>query len=243
MNELVRVRDAVKPHNVLLVLDSMTGQDAVNVAEAFSERVAFDGIMLTKLDGDARGGAALSVKAVTGKPVKFASTGEKLDQIEEFHPDRMASRILGMGDVLTLIEKAEEAAEVDEQEELERRLRAGRFTFEDFLKSYEMMRKMGPLRSVLGMIPGMGKQLQGVDVDDRQLEWARAIVLSMTPDERRRPELINGSRRARIARGSGTSVQQVNQLLNGRKQMEKMIKQMNRGKSPNLQSMVTQLRR
>jgi signal recognition particle subunit SRP54 len=230
MNELVRVRDAVKPHNVLLVLDSMTGQDAVNVAEAFSERVAFDGIMLTKLDGDARGGAALSVKAVTGKPVKFASTGEKLDQIEEFHPDRMASRILGMGDVLTLIEKAEEAAEVDEQEELERRLRAGRFTFEDFLKSYEM-------------IPGMGKQLQGVDVDDRQLEWARAIVLSMTPDERRRPELINGSRRARIARGSGTSVQQVNQLLNGRKQMEKMIKQMNRGKSPNLQSMVTQLRR
>jgi signal recognition particle subunit SRP54 len=211
------------------------------VAEAFAERVAFDGVVLTKLDGDARGGAALSVKAVTGKPIKLASTGEKLDQLDEFHPDRMASRILGMGDVLTLIEKAEEAAEVDEQEELERRLRSGRFTFDDFLKSYDMMRKMGPLRSVLGMVPGLGKQLQGVDVDDRQLEWARAIVLSMTPDERSRPELINGSRRARIAQGSGTSVQQVNQLLNGRKQMEKMVKQMSRGKAPNVQSMVAQM--
>ena len=241
MDELAAVRKAVKPTNVLLVLDSMTGQDAVNVAEAFAERVAFDGVVLTKLDGDARGGAALSVRAVTGKPIKLASTGEKLDQLDEFHPDRMASRILGMGDVLTLIEKAEEAAEIDEQEELERRLRSGRFTFDDFLKSYDMMRKMGPLRSVLGMVPGLGKQLQGVDVDDRQLEWARAIVLSMTPDERSRPELINGSRRARIALGSGTSVQQVNQLLNGRKQMEKMIKQMSRGKAPNVQSMVAQM--
>jgi signal recognition particle subunit SRP54 len=241
MDELAAVRKAVKPTNVLLVLDSMTGQDAVNVAEAFAERVDFDGVVLTKLDGDSRGGAALSVKAVTGKPIKLASTGEKLDQLEEFHPDRMASRILGMGDVLTLIERAEEAAEVDEQEELERRLRSGRFTFDDFLKSYEMMRKMGPLRSVLNMVPGLGKQLQGVDVDDRQLEWARAIVLSMTPDERARPELINGSRRARIARGSGTTVQQVNQLLTGRRQMEKMIKQMSRGKSPNIQSMVAQM--
>jgi signal recognition particle subunit SRP54 len=241
MDELAAVRKTVKPTNVLLVLDSMTGQDAVNVAEAFAERVEFDGVVLTKLDGDARGGAALSVKAVTGKPIKLASTGEKLDQLEEFHPDRMASRILGMGDVLTLIERAEEAAEVDEQEELERRLRSGRFTFDDFLKSYDMMRKMGPLRSVLGMVPGLGKQLQGVDVDDRQLEWARAIVLSMTPDERNRPELINGSRRARIARGSGTTVQQVNQLLTGRKQMEKMVKQMSRGKAPNIQSMVAQM--
>jgi len=241
MDELAAVRKAVKPTNVLLVLDSMTGQDAVNVAEAFAERVEFDGVVLTKLDGDARGGAALSVKAVTGKPIKLGSTGEKLDELEEFHPDRMASRILGMGDVLTLIERAEEAAEVDEQEELERRLRSGRFTFDDFLKSYDMMRKMGPLRSVLGMVPGLGKQLQGVDVDDRQLEWARAIVLSMTPDERNRPELINGSRRARIARGSGTTVQQVNQLLTGRKQMEKMVKQMSRGKAPNIQSMVAQM--
>jgi signal recognition particle subunit SRP54 len=243
MDQLVRVHREVKPHNVLLVLDAMTGQDAVTVAEAFAERVAFDGVVLTKLDGDARGGAALSVKAVTGKPVKLASTGEKLDQLDEFHPDRIASRILGMGDVLTLIEKAEEAAEIDEQEELERRLRQGRFTFDDFLKSYDMMRKMGPLRSVLALLPGMGKQLQGVNVDDRAIDWARAIVLSMTPEERRRPEIINGSRRARIARGSGTTVQQVNQLLNGRKQMEKMIRQMGRGRMPNLQSLAAQMKR
>ena len=243
MDELVRVHRRVKPHNVLLVLDSMTGQDAVNVAEAFADRVAFDGVVLTKLDGDARGGAALSAKAVTGKPVKLASTGEKLDQLDYFHPDRMASRILGMGDVLTLIERAEEAAEQDEQEEMERRLRSGQFTFDDFLKSYEMMKKMGSLRNVLSMVPGLGKQLQGVDVDDRQLEWARAIVLSMTSEERRRPDVINGSRRARIARGSGTTVQQVNQLLNGRKQMEKMMKQMGRGKMPNIQSMAAQMKR
>jgi signal recognition particle subunit SRP54 len=243
MDELARLRREVKPHDVLLVLDSMTGQDAVNVAEAFAERVSFDGILLTKLDGDARGGAALSVKAVTGKPIKLASTGEKLDQLDYFHPDRMASRILGMGDVMTLIERAEEAAEVDEQEELERRLRAGQFSFDDFLTSYEMMKKMGPLRSVLSMVPGIGKQLQGVSVDDRQLEWARAIILSMTPEERRRPELIKGSRRARIARGSGTTVQQVNQLLNGRKQMEKVMKQMSRGKTPSIESLAAQMRR
>jgi signal recognition particle subunit SRP54 len=155
----------------------------------------------------------------------------------------MASRILGMGDVMTLIERAEEAAEVDEQEELERRLRAGQFSFDDFLTSYEMMKKMGPLRSVLSMVPGLGKQLQGVSVDDRQLEWARAIILSMTPEERRRPELIKGSRRARIARGSGTTVQQVNQLLNGRKQMEKVMKQMSRGKTPSIESLAAQMRR
>ena len=243
MDELASIRKETKPTTVLLVLDSMTGQDAVNVAQAFAERVAFDGVVLTKLDGDARGGAALSVKAVTGKPIKLASTGEKLDQLDYFHPDRMASRILGMGDVLTLIERAEEAAEQDEQEDLERRLRSGHFTFDDFLKSYEMMKKMGPLRSVLAMVPGMGKQLQGVSVDDQALEWAQAIILSMTPEERRRPDIISGSRRARIARGSGTTVQQVNQLLNGRKQMEKMMKQMGRGKLPNLQSLAAQTKR
>jgi signal recognition particle subunit SRP54 len=243
MEELAAVRKAVKPHNVLLVLDSMTGQEAVAVAEAFQERVDFDGVVLTKLDGDARGGAALSVKAVTGKPIKLASTGEKLDQLEYFHPDRMASRILGMGDVLTLIERAEEAAEVDEQEEMERRLRAGQFTFEDFLQSYRMMRRMGPLKSIVGMIPGLGKQLQGADVDDRELSKVEAIVLSMTVDERRRPEIINGSRRARIAQGSGTTVQQVNQLLNARKQMAKMVKQMGKGKMPNLQSIAAAQRR
>jgi signal recognition particle subunit SRP54 len=243
MEELAAVRGAVKPHNVLLVLDAMTGQEAVAVAEAFQERVDFDGVVLTKLDGDARGGAALSVKAVTGKPIKLASTGEKLDQLEYFHPDRMASRILGMGDVLTLIERAEQAAEVDEQEEMERRIRAGQFTFEDFLQSYRMMRRMGPLKSIVGMIPGLGKQLQGADVDDRELGKVEAIVLSMTVDERRRPEIINGSRRARIARGSGTTVQQVNQLLGARKQMAKMVKQMGQGKMPNLQSIAAAQRR
>jgi signal recognition particle subunit SRP54 len=243
MEQLARVRAATKPHNILLVLDAMTGQDAVNVAEAFSHRIDFDGILLTKLDGDARGGAALSVKAVTGKPVKLASTGEKLDQLEYFHPDRMASRILGMGDVLTLIEKAEAAAEQDDHEAMEKRLRQGRFTFDDFLQAYKMMRKMGPVRNVLSMIPGMGKQLQGVNVDERDLGRVEAIVLSMTADERSRPEIINGPRRARIAAGSGTTVQQVNQLLAARKQMEKMMKQFGRGKIPNLQSIVAQQRR
>jgi signal recognition particle subunit SRP54 len=243
MKELAAIRKEVKPHNVLLVLDSMTGQEAVAVAESFADRVDFDGVVLTKLDGDARGGAALSVKAVTGKPVKLASTGEKLDQLEYFHPDRMASRILGMGDVMTLIERAEQAAETDEQEEMERRLRAGQFTFDDFLQSYRMMRKMGPLKSIVGMIPGLGKQLQGVNVDDGELGRVEAIVLSMTPDERRRPEIINGARRARIARGSGTTVQQVNKLLTARKQMAKMVKQMGQGKMPNLQSLAAGQRR
>jgi signal recognition particle subunit SRP54 len=243
MEELKRVRGASKPHNVLLVLDSMTGQDAVNVADAFSKTIDFDGIVLTKLDGDARGGAALSVKAVTGKPIKLASTGEKLDQLEYFHPDRMASRILGMGDVLTLIERAEAAAEKDEQEEMEKRLRQGHFTFDDFLQAYKMMRRMGPMKNVISMIPGLGKQLQGVNVDDRELGRVEAIVLSMTAEERSHPEIIKGSRRARIAAGSGTSVQQVNQLLNARKQMEKMMKQFGKGKVPNIQSIVAQQRR
>jgi signal recognition particle subunit SRP54 len=240
MEELVAVRKATKPHNILLVLDAMTGQDAVSVAEAFAKRVDFDGIVLTKLDGDARGGAALSVKAVTGKPIKLASVGEKLDQLEYFHPDRMASRILGMGDVLTLIERAEAAAEEDEQEALERRLRQGRFTFDDFLQSYKMMRRMGSLRNIVSLIPGVGKQLQGVDMDDSRLGRVEAIVLSMTPTERAQPEIISGSRRARIANGSGPTVQEVNQLLGARKQMEKMMKQLGKGKMPNFQSLVAQ---
>jgi signal recognition particle subunit SRP54 len=243
MDELAAVRKEVKPHNVLLVLDAMTGQEAVAVAEGFQERIAFDGVVLTKLDGDARGGAALSVKAVTGKPIKLVSTGEKLDQIEYFHPDRMASRILGMGDVLTLIERAEAAADEDDQAAMEKRLRAGQFTFDDFLQAQRMMRKMGPLKNVVSMIPGLGKQMQGVDIDDRELARVEAIVLSMTSDKRERPEMINGSRRARIARGSGTSVQQVNKLLQARKQMQKMMKQMGQGKMPNLQSLAAQNRR
>ncbi len=234
MEELVRIHRQVKPHNVLLVLDSMTGQEAVNVAEAFQEQVAFDGIVLTKLDGDARGGAALSVRAVTGRPIKLASTGEKLDQLEWFHPDRMASRILGMGDVMTLIEKAEAAVAEDEQAEMEARLRAGEFTFDDFLASYKMLRKMGPLKGVLSMIPGMGNQLKGLDIDERELARVEAIILSMTPRERGFPHTIDGSRRQRIARGSGTTVQEVSRLLNARKQMQKLMKQMGKGKVPAL---------
>jgi signal recognition particle subunit SRP54 len=234
MDELVRVHAAVKPHNVLLVLDSMTGQQAVDVALAFQERVAFDGVLLTKLDGDARGGAALSVKAVTGKPVKFASVGEKLDQLEVFHPDRMASRILGMGDVLTLIEKAEAVATEDEQKEMEARMMAGEMNFDDFLASYRMMRRMGPVKSLISMIPGVGKELKDVDVDERELKRVEAIVLSMTPRERKLPHVIDGSRRRRIAQGSGTTVQQVNQLLNARKQMQRMMKQLSKGKMPAL---------
>jgi signal recognition particle subunit SRP54 len=238
MDELAAVRDASRPTNVLLVLDSMTGQDAVRVAEAFAERVAFDGVVLTKLDGDARGGAALSVKAVTGKPIKLVSVGEQLDQLEYFHPDRMAQRILGMGDVLSLIEKAEAAVEDDERAELERRMMQGEFTFDDFLRSYKMLRRMGPLQGVLKMIPGMGKQLEGLDdVDERQMARVEAIVLSMTPHERRLPHVIDGSRRKRIAAGSGTTVEQVNQLLLARKQMAKMMKQVGKGKMPALPGM------
>jgi signal recognition particle subunit SRP54 len=232
MEELGRIAQAIRPTNVLLVLDSMTGQEAVNVAQAFLERVAFDGVVLTKLDGDARGGAALSVKAVTGKPIKLASLGEKLDQLEVFHPDRMASRILGMGDVLTLIEKAEEAAEEEDRNAMEARLRAGELTFDDFLASYRMMKKMGPLKGILSMVPGIGRELKGVDVDEKELARVESIILSMTPDERLRPHVIDGSRRRRIAQGSGTTVQQVNQLLNARKQMQKMMKQLSKGKIP-----------
>jgi signal recognition particle subunit SRP54 len=235
MEELAAIRREAKPTNVLLVLDAMTGQEAVNVAQAFQERIDFDGVVMTKLDGDARGGAALSVKAVTGKPIKLASVGEKLDALEWFHPDRMAGRILGMGDVLTLIERAEASVADDEKEELERSMMKGEFSFDDFLKSYKMLRRMGPLQGVLKMIPGLGKQLEGLDqVDERQLAQVEAIILSMTPHERRVPHVIDGSRRQRIAAGSGTTLQQVNQLIEGRKQMAKMMKMMGSGKMPSL---------
>jgi signal recognition particle subunit SRP54 len=234
MAQLAAVKDAVKPHNVLLVLDAMTGQEAVTVAEAFADRVDFDGVVMTKLDGDARGGAALSVKAVTGKPIKFVSVGEKLDQLELFHPERMASRILGMGDVLSLIERAEQAVAVDEQAEMEERMLRGQFSFEDFLRTYKMMRKMGSLKGLLGMIPGLGSQLKDAEVDEKQLARVEAVVLSMTLEERRRPGMIDGKRRLRIAKGSGTTVQQVNQVLEMRRQMERMLKQMNTGKGPRL---------
>jgi signal recognition particle subunit SRP54 len=219
----------------------MTGQDAVNVAEQFSEAVDFDGVIMSKLDGDARGGAALSVKAVTGKPVVFASTGEKLGDFERFHPDRMAQRILGMGDVLSFIERAEQQVEEDEAKELERKLRKGEFTLDDFLGQLRMMRRMGPLQSLLGMIPGFGgQQLKNMKVDERELDRIEAIMLSMTPEERRRPELIKGSRRLRIAKGSGTTVQQVNQLVKQFGQMQKVMKQIGRGRMPDIQALMRQ---
>jgi signal recognition particle subunit SRP54 len=235
MAELVRIRDAVKPHSILLVVDAMTGQDAVNVAESFAEAVQFDGVLMSKLDGDARGGAALSVKAVTGKPILFASTGEKLDQFERFHPDRMAQRILGMGDVLSLVEKAERQFDEADALALERKLRRNEFGLDDFLDQLKMVRKMGPLTSILGMIPGLaGHQLQNMRVDERELDRIQAIILSMTPEERRRPELIKGSRRLRIARGSGTNVQQVNRLVKQFGQMRKVMRQVGRGKTPDI---------
>jgi signal recognition particle subunit SRP54 len=234
MAELASVRDVARPQNVLLVLDAMTGQEAVEVAEAFQQRIAFDGVVLTKLDGDARGGAALSVRHVTGKPIKLVSVGEKLDELEYFHPDRMASRILGMGDVLSLIEKAEQAVEEDEQAAMEERIRRGQFTFDDFLAAQRMLKRMGPFQNVLKLLPGVGNQLKDVDIDERELARIEAIVLSMTPRERRLPHIIDGSRRQRIARGSGVTIQQVNQLLQARKQMEKMMKQIGKGKLPSL---------
>jgi signal recognition particle subunit SRP54 len=243
MAELVRIRDAVKPQDVLLVVDAMTGQDAVNVAEQFAAAVQFDGVVMSKLDGDARGGAALSVKAVTGKPILFASTGEKLDQFERFHPDRIAQRILGMGDVMSLIEKAERQFDESQAVELERKLRRDEFTLEDFLDQLKTIRRMGPLTSVLGMIPGFaGAQLKGMKVDERELDRVQAIILSMTAEERTRPELIKGSRRLRIARGSGTNVQQVNQLVKQFGQMRKVMKQVGRGKMPDIGALMRQAR-
>src|SRR5207244_7783812 len=216
--EVARIQAALQPSEILLVLDAMTGQDAVTVATEFTGRLGVTGFILTKLDGDTRGGAAISIRAVAGQPIKFVGVGEKPEAIEPFHPDRMASRILGMGDVLSLIEKAEAVIDADEKDELERRMMKGEFTFDDFLKSYKMLRRMGPLQGVLKMIPGLGSQLEGLDqVDERQLARVEGIVLSMTPQERRFPHVIDGSRRQRIAKGSGTTVQQVNQLLEARK--------------------------
>src|SRR5690349_9013029 len=235
MAELANIKKRVKPHSILLVVDAMTGQDAVNVAEQFGEVAAFDGVILSKLDGDARGGAALSVKAVTGKPILFASTGEKLGDFEKFHPDRMAQRILGMGDVLSFIEKAEQQVDADEAKELERKLRKNQFTLEDFLSQLRRIRKMGPLTSLLGMIPGLaGHQLSKMQVDEKEFDRIEAIILSMTPHERRHPELIKGSRRLRIAKGSGTTVQQVNQLVKQFGEMRKLMRGLQQGRMPDL---------
>jgi signal recognition particle subunit SRP54 len=226
MAEAAAIRARVKPHETLLVVDAMTGQDAVNVATAFLEGVDYTGIILSKLDGDARGGAALSIAHVSGRPVKFASTGERLDAFEPFHPDRMASRILGMGDVMTLIEKAEETFEEEEMVQMERKLREASFTLEDFLDQMRQIKKMGPLTSLMGMIPGMGAQLKGLNVDDIDTKHTEAIILSMTPAERRDPTVINSSRRQRIANGCGLSTADVNGLLRQFEQARKMMRAM-----------------
>src|SRR5215203_6026495 len=237
MEELANIRKRTKPHNVLLVVDAMTGQDAVNVAERFAEVANFDGVILTKLDGDARGGAALSVKAVTGKPILYASTGEKLDAFERFHPDRMAQRILGMGDVMTLVEKAERQMDERQAHELEKKIRKEQFTLDDFLEQMQQVRNMGPLGSLLKMMPGVGSQLGSLNVDEKELDRLEAIIRSMTPEERANPKIIDGSRRRRIARGSGTSVQAVSQLVKQFAQMKKVMKQVARGKMPSLQQL------
>jgi signal recognition particle subunit SRP54 len=237
MKELAQVKKRIRPHNVLLVVDAMTGQDAVNVAEQFAATADFDGVVLTKLDGDARGGAALSVRAVTGKPVIYASTGEKLADFERFHPDRMAQRILGMGDVMTLVEKAERQMDERKAQELERKIRKEQFTLDDFLDQMKQVRNMGPLQSLLRMMPGVGQQLGSLQVDERELDRLEAIILSMTPEERANPQIINGSRRRRIARGSGTSVQAVSHLVKQFAQMKKVMRQLARGKMPSLEQL------
>jgi signal recognition particle subunit SRP54 len=242
MDELARMHAAVRPDHVLLVVDAMTGQDAAGVAEAFAGTVALDGVVMTKLDGDARGGAALSVKAVTGKPILYASTGEGLEQFERFHADRMAQRILGMGDVMGLIERAERGLESERAVELERKLRRNQFGLDDFLEQLGAIRRLGPLTSLLGMIPGLGGQLQNMSVDDRELDRLEAIIRSMTPEERRRPELIKGSRRLRIAQGSGTSVQQVSRLVKQFDQMRAVMREVGRGGMPDLQALMRSVR-
>lgn len=224
MDELREVKKAVNPDHIYFVCDAMTGQDAVNSAQEFNNKLGFDGVILSKLDGDTRGGAALSVKAVTGKPIKFIGVGEKIDKLEEFHPDRMASRILGMGDVVSLVEKAQNAISIDDAERLSKKIREDSLTLEDFLDQLQQVKKMGPLKEIMGMIPGLGKKMEGLDVDGDQLKNVEAVIRSMTTKERLNPEIIDGGRKNRIAMGSGTTTQDVNMLLKQFKQMRKLLK-------------------
>ena len=232
MDELVNVKKEVKPHEIMLVVDSMTGQEAVNVAKTFNETLGIDSLTLTKLDSDTRGGAALSVKYVTGKPIKFASVGEKLNELDIFHPDRIASRILGMGDVLSIIDKAEEAFDEKEAEDLEKKLRKNEFTLDDYLKQMQKIRKMGSFKQILGMVPGIPKEVRDAEIDEKQLLKIEAIIQSMTIKERRNPKILDGSRRKRIAKGSGNKVEDINRFINQYEQMRKMMKQMLNGKNP-----------
>lgn len=228
MNEIARLKDALRPSETLFVVDSMTGQDAVNTARAFNERLNFDGVVLTKLDGDTRGGAALSIRRVVEKPIKFISTGEKMEAIDRFYPDRMASRILGMGDVISLVERAQQAYDEDEAKRLNKKIRKNQFDFNDFLQQLQQVKKMGNMKDLLGMIPGMGKALKGIDIDDNSFKPIEAIIRSMTLQERENPEMINGSRKTRIAKGSGRTVQEVNNLLKQFSDMRKLMKTMNK---------------
>ena len=234
MDELKNIKAEVKPTEILLVVDSMTGQDAVTVAESFNKDLDITGVILTKLDGDTRGGAALSIKAITGKPIKFTGVGEKIGDIEPFYPDRIASRILGMGDVLSLIERAQEAVSEEQAKEMEKKFRENSFTFDDYLVQLESIKKMGNIKDILGMIPGIGGKIKNLDIDENQMLANKAIIQSMTPKERRNPDIIKASRRQRIAKGSGTTIQQVNQLLKSFEQSKEMMKQLKSGKLKNM---------
>lgn len=228
MKEVADIKEIVKPKETLFVVDSMTGQDAVNSAKAFNETVNFDGIVLSKLDGDARGGAAISIRSVVGKPIKFVSNGEKLDNLDVFYPDRLASRILGKGDIISLVEKAQETIDEQEARRMEEKLRKNKFDFEDFLKQIKLIKKMGSLSSLLGMIPGLGSQIKNAQIDDKALIKVEAIINSMTREERENPKVLNGSRRKRIARGSGTTIQDVNRLIKQFQEMQRMMSMMNK---------------
>jgi len=242
MNEIAAIHQAVKPDETLFVVDAMTGQDAVNTAKAFNDRLDFEGVVLTKLDGDARGGAALSIKSVVNKPIKFIGTGEKMSDIDLFHPDRMADRILGMGDVVSLVERAQEQFDEEEARKLQKKIAKNQFGFDDFLKQIQQIKKMGNIKDLMGMIPGMSKAMKGIDIDDDAFKSIESIIYSMTPKERRNPSVINSSRKKRIAKGSGTSVTEVNQLLKQFNQMSKMMKMMQGGKGKAMMNMFKGMR-
>ena len=238
MQEIAAVKSAINPNEILFVVDSMTGQDAVNTAKSFNDRLNFDGVVLTKLDGDTRGGAALTIRSVVDKPIKFIGTSEKMDGLDVFHPDRMANRILGMGDVISLVERAQQQFDEEEARKMQKKIAKNQFGFDDFLKQIQQIKKMGNVKDLMGMIPGMGKALKGVDIDDDAFKGIEAIIRSMTPEERTNPQLLNGSRRKRIADGSGTSVQEVNQLIKQFGQMGKMMKMMQGGGAKQMMQMM-----
>lgn len=242
MNEIANVHAAVRPQETLFVVDAMTGQDAVNTAKAFNDRLDFDGVVLTKLDGDTRGGAAISIKSVVNKPIKFIGTGEKMDAIDVFHPDRMADRILGMGDVISLVERAQEQYDEEEARKIQKKIAKNQFGFDDFLNQIQQIKKMGSMKDLVGMIPGVGKALKDVEIEDDAFKHIEAMIHSMTPDERARPSVLNAQRKQRIAKGSGTTIQQVNQLLKQFDQMSKMMKMMQGAKGKNMMRMMSQMK-